>query len=112
MSHQFNKVPQFNQPLERNGVTSRDWYFFWDALFRKLAPGNESAVTLTGSPFTYTASVGGVVIVSGGTVSQITFARDGAAYDVGTVAGMFPINATDELEITYTVAPTVTFVPS
>lgn len=113
MAQQFNKVPQFNQTLLAGGVTNKDWYFFWSGLFRGLAPGNETAVTLTGSPFTYNAAVKGSLIVSGGTVSLIRFSRGGVTfYNVGTVAGMYTLNASDRLEITYTVAPTVTFVPT
>jgi hypothetical protein len=113
VAQQFNKVPQFNQPLVEKGVTSRDWYFFFAGMFRGLAPEFESPVTLTGSPFTYGASSKGSVIVSGGTVSAIEFSRDGSTfYSVGQTAGMFTLNAADRLRITYAVAPTVTFVPT
>src|SRR3990167_2096060 len=49
-----------------------------------------SAITPTGSPFTYqnTASFDASVIVSGGTMSLIEFSRDGATwYDVGVITG-------------------------
>jgi hypothetical protein len=113
MAVQFNRVPQFLQPLSVQGVTSRDWYFFWDALFRGLAPGNETAVTLDSSPATYSATVKGSLIVSGGTVSLIEFSRDGTTfYDTGQTAGMFALNAADRLRVTYTVLPDAVFVPS
>ena len=113
MAQQFNQAPQFGQPLTVSGVTSKDWYFFFVGLFRGLAPAFESGVVVGASPFAYVAPVRGSVIVSGGTVSLIRFSRDGSSfYDVGATSGMFPLNAADRLEITYSVAPTVTFVPS
>lgn len=113
MAQQFNKVPQFNQPLNLDSVTNKDWYFFFVGLFRGLAPGNESAVTPTGSPFTYSAAVKGSLIVQGGTVSQIAFTRDGVTtHNVGATSGMFPMNAADRIIVTYTIAPNITFVPT
>lgn len=112
MAQQFNKLPQFMQPLMERGVTSKDWYFYFAGLFRRLAPGAESSVTVGASPYEYSPAVGGSVIVSGGTVSQIRFSRDGSTwYDTGATAGMFALSAADRLEITYAVLPTVTFVP-
>lgn len=112
MADSFNKLPSYNQPLEVNRFTSKDWYFFWAGLFRGLAPGFESPVTVGASPFTYSASAKGSVIVFGGTVSQIRFSRDGTTfYNVGATAGMFTLNASDRLEVTYSVLPTMTFVP-
>lgn len=113
MAQQFNLLPQYNQALVDRGVTNRDWYFFLSGLYRGLAPSFETAVTLTGSPFTFSAPVRGSLIVSGGTVSLILFSRDGSTfYNVGATAGMFPVNAADRLEVSYSVDPVVTFVPS
>lgn len=113
-SGQFNAMPNFPVPLIENKVTNRDWYRFWMGLFRGLPPENESAVTLTGSPYVYSATRRGSVIVNGGTVSNISFSRDGGTtyYTIGTVAGMFLLNASDLLKITYAAPPTVTFVPT
>lgn len=113
MAQQFNSLPNFNVPLEKQDVTSKDWFFFWANLFNGLPPGNETALTAGVSPYTYTAGVKGSLIVSGGTVSAIAFSRDGVTfYSTGQTAGMFALNARDRLRITYTVLPTVTFVPS
>ncbi len=110
---QVNKVPNFAIPLSNNGVTQKDWYFFWDGLFRGLAPANVAPVTATASPMTYTAPVKGNLIVQGGTVSLVEFSRDGVTqYDTAQTQGMFPLNAADQLTITYAVAPTLTFIPS
>jgi len=113
-SGQFNTLPNYPVPLIDGRVTNRDWYRFWTGLFRGLPPANVEPVTLTGSPFVYSATRRGSLIVSGGTVSAVAFSRDGGStyYTVGTVAGMFTVSASDLLKITYTVAPTVTFVPT
>lgn len=109
---ELNRIPNFPVPLEQRGVTSKDWYFFWSGLFRRIAPAREAAVTPGASPYIYSAQVGGALIVRGGTVTIIEFSRDGTTwFDVGVIAGMLPINAADQLRITYAVAPTLTFVP-
>jgi hypothetical protein len=114
---QLNSLPNYPTPLqtqsEQGPFTSKDWYFFWAGLFQGLAPAIEKAVPLTGSPFTYAAAAKGSFIVSGGTVSLIQFSRDGVTfYNVGQTSGMFTLSAADRLKITYSVAPTVTFVPT
>lgn len=110
---QLNFIPTYQVPLEKGGHTSKDWYFFWAGLFRGLPPENVTAVALGVSPYEYTAPRGGSIIVSGGTVSLLEFSRDGTTYyNVGAVAGMFRLGATDRFRITYTVPPTTTFVPS
>jgi hypothetical protein len=113
-SGQFNTLPNYPVPLIDGGNTGRDWYRYWAGLFRGLAPGNVEPVTLTGSPYVYSAVRKGALIVNGGTVSAIEFSRDGGTtyFTVGTMAGMFTVNASDLLKITYAVAPTVTFVPT
>jgi hypothetical protein len=76
-----------------------------------LAP---SAITVTASPFTYINQTGVTadVIVSGGTVSQIEFSRDGATFfGVGVTSGMLMLSPYDRLRVTYSAAPTMTLVP-
>lgn len=109
---QLNSLPNFTVPLQKQGITSKDWFFFWAGLFSGLAPAAEIAITPGASPYTYNAQVKGSVIVSGGTVSAIAFSRDGITfYATGQTAGMFTLNAQDRLRVTYTVLPTMTFVP-
>ena len=84
---------------------------FLDVPGRFLLP---SSVTPGASPYTYQNTSGrpGDMIVSGGTVSDIAFSRDDATfYGVGVVSGVFPLSAYDFLRVTYTVAPTMTFIP-
>ena len=113
MPQQLNRLPNFNVPLTLKGITSKDWFFFWAGLYNGLAPAIETAITPGASPYTYSAPVKGSVIVSGGTVSAIDFSRDGSTfYTTGQTAGMFTLNAQDRLKVTYTVVPTMTFVPT
>jgi hypothetical protein len=109
---QLNLIPNYPVPLQVGGRTDKGWYFFWSGMFRGLAPAAEAAVTVGDSPYVYSAPVRGSVIVNGGTVSAIAFSRDGTTfYTTGQTAGMFLLCAGDLLRITYTVLPTVTFVP-
>lgn len=113
MASQFNTIPTFLVSLIKGGSTDKDWYFFWSGLFRGLAPGNVEPVTVGASPYTYSAARRGSMIISGGTVTAIEFSRDGTIfYDVGATAGMFTLNASDQLKVTYAVAPDMTFVPT
>lgn len=73
-----------------------------------------SGITPGASPYTYQNTLGypADVIVSGGTVSAIAFSRDNATfYTIGPTSGMFALSPYDYLRVTYTVAPTMTFIP-
>lgn len=70
-----------------------------------------SAITVGGSPFTYNAAFDGTVVVTGGTVSAIAWIRQGVSTATGLTAGLFPLSRLDQLQVTYTVAPTMTFMP-
>ncbi len=113
MPQQFNKLPNYNVPLTDGRTTQKDWFFFWSGLYQGLPPGNVLDIAATASPMTYTAPVRGSLIVQGGTVSQVEFSRDGVTlYDTAQTQGIFPLSAADQLTITYSVAPTMTFIPS
>ena len=73
-----------------------------------------SDITVTASPFTYqnTTAFNGDVIISGGTVSDIEFTRDSTTfYTVGFIEGVLRLSPSDRVRVTYTVAPTMTYVP-
>src|SRR6267154_3642749 len=109
---QFNALPNYPTPLLTGMNTTKEWYFLFAGLFRGLAPGNEIPLTPDPSPYTYSAPAKGFVIISGGTVSAVAFSRDGTTYyAVGQTAGQFTLSAQDFLKVTYTVAPTMVFVP-
>lgn len=72
----------------------------------------ESVVTVGASPFVYTASFAGNVLVTGGTVSVIEIARAGAFYTVGQTQGFVPVARLDRVRVTYSGLPTILFFPS
>lgn len=65
--------------------------------------------TLTGSPWGFTAQVPGQLLISGGTVSSVILTRSGVTISA-PAAGLY-LTPSDSVTITYTVAPTVHFVP-
>lgn len=108
----FNTLPKFDIPFINGRVNTKDWYFFLSGLFTGLPPGNVQAITVATSPFTYQATRRGFVLLSGGTVTLVQFTRDGITnYTTGATGGAFPLSASDRLIVTYTVAPTMVFVP-
>ena len=74
------------------------------------APSN---IAVGASPFTHqnAGSFSEDVIVSGGTVSAITFSRDNITFYTLPTSGMFHLSPSDRLVVTYTAAPTMTSVP-
>lgn len=69
------------------------------------------SVATTGSPFTYTAAFDGTMVVTGGVVSALALIRQGTSVALGITAGLVPLSRLDQLQITYSAAPTVTFLP-
>lgn len=105
-------IPTYEQPLETANLTSSSWYRWFQDIDTGTPPAQESNIPVTGSAFTYTAPRRGNVIVSGGTVSQIQFARTkGVNYPLGQTSGMFNLDFGDMLIVTYSGAPRMTFVP-
>lgn len=113
MSNQLNNLPSFEEPFMIGKINQKDWFFFLVGLYTGLPPKAENPIVLGVSPFVFTNDVKGTVIISGGTVSDISFSRNGTTYyTTGEITGMFPLNAQDFLRITYTVLPTAVFVPT
>lgn len=109
---QYNAIPQNTQAFLEKGVMARVWYFFLQGLWKGTPPSAESAIAAGVSPYTYTSASRGFLIVQGGTVSLVQFSRDGITnYTTGQTAGCFPLSQGDSLVVTYSVAPTLTWVP-
>jgi hypothetical protein len=87
-----------------------------NAIYRSLNrwivdPPAAVVITLSGSPFAYQNTLGYpiTVVVSGGTVTKIEVGRGGSTYyDTGETAGVFVLQHTDYLQVTYSGAPTMT----
>ena len=76
-----------------------------------IAPPAFMDITVAPSPFEYEAKEPGNLYVTGGTVSGITLTRGS---DTITITGeiLIPVAVNDIVEITYSVLPTVKFIPS
>ena len=74
-------------------------------------------LTLTGTPYTYTATRPGMLVIGGGTVLKIEFIRDVTVSLVSTY-GEFNMTTGDSVRVTYStevttyvVVPTIQFIP-
>lgn len=77
------------------------------------AAGAAQSITVGASPFNYTGVGDGLLVVSGGSVSLITYSRNGSAIALGLISGTIPILKGDVVAVTWLVsAPTMTFIPS
>ena len=80
-----------------------------------IAPPSFMDITVSSSPFSYEVKEPGNIFVSGGTVSGITLTR---GTDTITVAPntanprIVPVAVDDTVEVTYSVLPTMKFIPS
>lgn len=95
----------------KTGLVSSIWYQFITRLQQLSAERAIAALTVGASPFTYTASTIGNIFVSGGTVSSIVLGRSGVTLTCPENV-FIPVAANDTITVTYSVKPTMTFVPS
>jgi hypothetical protein len=103
--------PQLAFTNPKTGIVSSAWYQFLTRLQQLSAERQIAPVTVGSSPFVYTASTIGNLFVSGGAVSSVVLSRSGVNLTVPS--GIFiPLAADDTVTVTYTVLPTMTFVPS
>lgn len=111
MSINYRASPTYAQPLVIEGNIHKSWWRWFQDTESGKPPDNELPVTVGVSPFTFMAPRGGFVIVHGGTVSVIAFKRS-QSFVTGMTGGTFPVSQGDQLTITYSAKPTVTFVPT
>jgi hypothetical protein len=107
----YRALPTYTQPLTTGPNLSASWYRWMHDTDVGTPPSAETQITPTGSPFAYQAPKKGFLIISGGTVSLVQFTRVGT-YNTGQTTGMFPVDLGDTITVTYSGAPTVTFVPT
>ena len=108
----FLTIPTYDQSITVANKTSSIWYRFFQGTFTGQPTGAEINVTLTGSPFIYTAPTAGMLIIAGGTISKLSLNRtqDNA---LNTNESLIPMANGDQVSITYSVKPTTfTFMPS
>ena len=99
-----------------NGKVQLDhnWYLlFYNLSIKTLgSPNPAQSITIGSSPFSFVANEPGNVLVNGGTVSQIQIVRQMATVTIPQTSGLFPLSKSDQIIVSYTVAPTLTFMPS
>lgn len=112
MAQQYNRLPEYNEPLTTKGNTTRGWYSLFAGFFTGQATGPAAPIVAGTSPYTYKVTQGGTLIIQGGTVSLVSISRDGVNnFNTGQTQGLFPLSQGDLLIINYSAAPNVTFLP-
>ena len=109
---QYRQVPVFEQKILDEEHTNAQWYRYFQSHDTGQPPGAEKTITVTASPFVYTAPRKGFVIITGGTVTSILFSRSGTYYNTGVASGSLSVAQGDMLKVAYTVVPTMVFVPT
>lgn len=103
-------IPRSDNPVaDDNGNITPAWFRFLASLVKQPAPSQ--SVTVGASPFSYPANSSGSLIVQGGTVSNVSVIRGTSTINVGATYGIFPASTGDVFKVTYSVAPTMTFLP-
>ena len=71
-----------------------------------------ASVSPGASPYTYTASAAGSVVITGGTVSAVQLKRGSTTITIASAStAVVPVSAGDQVITTYSAAPTMSFVP-
>jgi hypothetical protein len=112
----YRSAPTYDQdiitPIPSNAKTSAAYYRWFQDIDLGVPPSSELPITVGASPFIYSPSMKGAVIVSGGTVTSIQLSRSGTFYLTGQTQGLFMLAANDRLQVMYTGAPTMVFLPA
>lgn len=87
----------------------------WNSYLQQFTqqPPSVTSVTVSASPFSYTAREPGNLAITGGTISQISLIRGNVTISFGAGSNkIIPVGINDVVTITYSVLPTVSFLPS
>lgn len=107
----FSAIPSTDDLIQGKNI-SRTWRLFFTDVWKGKPQGSIASVTVTASPFTYQAASKGFMVVQGGTVSLIQFTRDGVTnVTTGQTSGCIPLCQGDSVIVTYSILPTLTWVP-
>lgn len=96
--------------VDERGYFTQQWVRFFTGLI--APPKAFTAFTLGLSPASVMPSEAGNLLISGGTVSSVKLRRGGSMLTLPGTSGLYPVSNGDEIIVTYTVAPTVQFIPS
>lgn len=95
-------------------LAGKPWYMFFSQLYSGVVDGNQqppTAVTVTASPFIFTATIKGQVAINGGTGVSVDLARGIVGYAVPPPPCLIPMSKGDQVRITYATPPTLVFFP-
>lgn len=100
-------IPQISTPfVDPSGCVTLPWLQLLIKCWQAITPQAPQTVVPTGSPFSWTASAAGTLMVSAGAV---TISRQGVAFAIAP--GAIPVSQGDTVTVTYTSAPTIGFFP-
>ena len=76
--------------------------------------GNPISITAGATPYTYTSSMNGSIMVSGGALSNVQFIRNGTTVSLGSFRGAIPVQPGDSVVFTFTAGspPTLALIPA
>ena len=103
--------PPNNVPLVGDDKTVESiWSQFFTSLVAAAAPID--VVNAGASPYSYTAGFPGNLLIQGGTVSNLTLTRARVSISLSATSGFVPLAQGDIVDITYSVIPTLWFIPN
>lgn len=106
-------IPSSAQPIaDKNGFVTTVWQRFFNALNSASQPIQTVPIAPVISPFKFTASSTGALMVSGGTVTSISLTRGVTTIPTGQTSGNIPMSNGDIVSIAFSVAPNIAFVPA
>lgn len=85
-----------------------------DALLQDPLPAAQpfQPLVVGASPFNYTASVNGSLLIESGAITAIGITRGAGVIVATTTPGFYPLSRGDRLTLTYTSVPLATFIPT
>lgn len=100
------------------GSFTHPWWYYFQRIYQRTGAasggsfGPPETVTLGASPFVYTATQNGSVLICGPGMIRVEIQpADGIWYPTGGWYGSCAINAGDSMRFTFIGSPSVTFLP-
>jgi|SRR6185312_169237 len=104
-------LPNTLSPLTLNGRVISPWVEYLQQF--TIAPPPIITIKVTGSIFKYIGKEPGNLVVTDGTISQISLTRGNVTINFGAGTNkIIPVGIKDTISITYSVLPTLQFIPS
>ncbi|GJE37846.1 hypothetical protein [Methylobacterium persicinum] len=104
-------TPNTNAPIAdpQTGMVTGEWLQYFQSLPGK--PAAEKIVQATGSPFVYTATAAGHLVVQG-TLTALSIVRGRTTISISPSVAMIPLSQGDQAVLGYSSAPGLVFLPS